>query len=185
MAVIKEGIDAVDNRPDFPALEREVLAWWKRDGIVEKYLHRNDAAPSATRSSMGRSRRTTRWVSITPGAGPTRICTSAIRRCSATNSVGRKASTAKGCGSRSRSRRSSASRPSATSRQFGIAEFVERCKERVLTIRRPHHRAVDPPRLLDGLGQLVLHDVGREQLHHLALPQDCATSVAGSTRATM
>ncbi len=29
MAVIRESIRAVDNRPDFPALERELLAWWQ------------------------------------------------------------------------------------------------------------------------------------------------------------
>jgi isoleucyl-tRNA synthetase len=45
MAVIRERIRSVDNRPDFPALERELLAWWQRDGIVEKYLNRNDASP--------------------------------------------------------------------------------------------------------------------------------------------
>jgi len=51
---------------------------------------------------------------------------------------------------------------------------------------RPHpDGTIDPPRLLDGLGphrrglgqvsrraQVVLHDVGREQLHHLGLPQE-------------
>jgi isoleucyl-tRNA synthetase len=45
MAVIKDGIRGVDSRPDFPALERELLAWWERDRIVEKYLSRNDASP--------------------------------------------------------------------------------------------------------------------------------------------
>ena len=44
MAVTRAGIRGVDNRPDFPALERELLAWWERDGIVEKYLSRNDIA---------------------------------------------------------------------------------------------------------------------------------------------
>jgi isoleucyl-tRNA synthetase len=29
---------------DFPRLEREVLAWWEGEGIVEKYLHKNDQA---------------------------------------------------------------------------------------------------------------------------------------------
>ena len=45
MAVARDRIRGVDNRPDFPALERELLAWWQRDGIVEKYLGRNDASP--------------------------------------------------------------------------------------------------------------------------------------------
>ena len=37
-------IQEVQSRPDFPALERDVLAWWHRAGIVHKYLHRNDGA---------------------------------------------------------------------------------------------------------------------------------------------
>ena len=45
MDVVKSGIRGVDNRPDFPSLERELLAWWQRDGIVDKYLRRNDASP--------------------------------------------------------------------------------------------------------------------------------------------
>ena len=28
---------------DFPALERELLEYWSKNGIVEKYLHKNDA----------------------------------------------------------------------------------------------------------------------------------------------
>src|SRR5215217_1750748 len=44
MAVTKVGIRGVDNRPDFPALERDLLAWWQRDRIVHKYLTRNDAS---------------------------------------------------------------------------------------------------------------------------------------------
>src|SRR4051812_42543822 len=45
MAVINNGIRAVDNRPDFPALERELLAWWESDKIVDKYLSRNTGSP--------------------------------------------------------------------------------------------------------------------------------------------
>jgi isoleucyl-tRNA synthetase len=30
---------------DFVALERDTLAWWHEKGIVQKYLHRNDASP--------------------------------------------------------------------------------------------------------------------------------------------
>src|SRR5215212_8519069 len=45
MVVTKSGIRPVDNRPDFPALERELLAWWERDRIVDKYLSRNDGSP--------------------------------------------------------------------------------------------------------------------------------------------
>src|SRR5215216_7551419 len=45
MDVVKSGIRGVDNRPDLPSLERKLLAWWQRDGIVDKYLRRNDASP--------------------------------------------------------------------------------------------------------------------------------------------
>jgi len=38
MATFRE----VPTKVDFPAMERDLLEWWKRDGIVEKYLHRND-----------------------------------------------------------------------------------------------------------------------------------------------
>jgi isoleucyl-tRNA synthetase len=44
MTVTRSGIRTVDNRPDFPAVERELLGWWQRDRIIEKYLSRNDGS---------------------------------------------------------------------------------------------------------------------------------------------
>ena len=34
----------VSSKVDFVALERDTLAWWQEKGIVQKYLHRNDAS---------------------------------------------------------------------------------------------------------------------------------------------
>ena len=34
----------VSSRIDFPALERDVLAWWQQNRVLERYLRRNDAA---------------------------------------------------------------------------------------------------------------------------------------------
>ncbi|MDQ3779846.1 MAG: class I tRNA ligase family protein, partial [Chloroflexota bacterium] len=34
----------VPTRADFPALERETLAWWEREEIVARYLHHNDGS---------------------------------------------------------------------------------------------------------------------------------------------
>ncbi|OFX27642.1 MAG: isoleucine--tRNA ligase [Armatimonadetes bacterium RBG_16_67_12] len=34
----------VPAKADFPAIERETLAWWRERGIMARYLHRNDAA---------------------------------------------------------------------------------------------------------------------------------------------
>ena len=36
--------DPVSSKVDFPALEREMLAFWEENGIVEKYLSRNEGA---------------------------------------------------------------------------------------------------------------------------------------------
>ena len=68
---------------------------------------------------------------------------------------------------------------------YGIAKFVERCKERVQRFAARIRRAVDPPRLLDGLGQLLLHQrrtrTTTRSGHFL---QDVPRARAGSTRAT-
>ncbi|MDP9364647.1 MAG: isoleucine--tRNA ligase [Chloroflexota bacterium] len=34
----------VPTKVDFPALERDILARWQREGILDRYLHRNDAS---------------------------------------------------------------------------------------------------------------------------------------------
>ena len=36
--------EPVNSKVDFPALEGEVLDWWEKNGIVDKYLKRNDAS---------------------------------------------------------------------------------------------------------------------------------------------
>jgi isoleucyl-tRNA synthetase len=50
MATTLAGIQRVETRPDFPRIERDILDWWTREGIVEEYLHRND--DSSTRYSF-------------------------------------------------------------------------------------------------------------------------------------
>ncbi|MFN8676090.1 MAG: isoleucine--tRNA ligase [Thermomicrobiales bacterium] len=42
MSITTAGIQRVNTRPDFPALERDTLAWWVANDVLEKYLHRND-----------------------------------------------------------------------------------------------------------------------------------------------
>ena len=147
--------------------------WWDEQRRHAEVPARATRTPrSAGPSSTGRSRPTTPWACTTPGAAPTRTSTTASGPCAATSCATRTASTARASGSRSRSRRSWASSPSTTSRRYGVAEFVEACKERVRRFAAIQTRAVDPPRLLDGLGQQLLHQLGREQLHDLGLPQE-------------
>ena len=38
------GFQKVPEKVDFPAQERELLDWWQQDGIIDKYLTRNDGA---------------------------------------------------------------------------------------------------------------------------------------------
>ncbi len=35
----------VPTKVDFPSQERETFAWWKAEEVVEQYLHRNDDSP--------------------------------------------------------------------------------------------------------------------------------------------
>ncbi len=42
MTITIKGIQRVNTRPDFPAQERDTLSWWEANDILEKYLHRND-----------------------------------------------------------------------------------------------------------------------------------------------
>ena len=32
----------ISNQPDFPALENDMLKWWKDNDVLDKYLHKND-----------------------------------------------------------------------------------------------------------------------------------------------
>lgn len=40
----KHQFKPVSSQVDFPAMERELLAWWYESGVIDKYLHRNDNA---------------------------------------------------------------------------------------------------------------------------------------------
>ena len=34
----------VSSKVDFPAMERDILAWWQKSAMMQRYLHRNDAS---------------------------------------------------------------------------------------------------------------------------------------------
>ncbi len=93
---------------------------------------RTRTAPAGASSTV-RSPPTTRWASTTPGAAPTRTCTSDSTRCSARTSATRTGSTARACGSRSTSSATSASPRKRDIEAYGIDRFVTLCKQRVLT----------------------------------------------------
>ena len=147
------GIKTVDNRPDFPALERDILAWWERDGIVEKYLHRNDHAaerysfldgPITANNPMG----------VHHAWGRTykdlfqRYQTMLGKRQRYQNGfdcqgLWVEVEVEKELGSQDQARHRGV-------RRRRVRRALQGARA---ALRRPHHRAVDPPRLLDGLGQ--------------------------------
>ena len=173
----------VDAKTDFTAMERDILDWWNQNDISAKYRRRNNGAPKTYSFIDGPSPPTTLWASITLGGAHTRICSCAFARCKATTSAIRTASTGKGFGSKWKSKKSSASNPSATSRHsaWTSSSTLQRARR---PIRRRHHAAVHSARLLDGLDDLyhTKSDENNYTIWHFSKP---ATKRAGSTKGAM
>ena len=164
----------VPTKVDFPALERELLAWWEREGIVEQVpapQRRAERALLLPRRPDHRQQPDGRPPRLGPHLqGPLPALPRHARR---TSSATRTASTARACGSRSRSRRSSG---------FKSKRDIEALRHRRVRRALQGARAQRSPRIQTEqsirLGywmdwdNSLLHDVGREQLHDLELPQE-------------
>ena len=74
---------------------------------------------------------TIRWASITPGEERTRTSISASRPCRATRSAIKTVSTARACGSRSRSNATSGFDSKHEIEEFGLDNFSRECRKRV------------------------------------------------------
>jgi isoleucyl-tRNA synthetase len=133
MAVIKDGIRAVDNRPDFPALERELLAWWQSDKIQEKYLSRNAGSPERY-SFLDGPITANNPMGVHHAWGRTykdlfqRYQTMLGKRQRYQNGFD-----CQGLWVEVEVEKDLGLKSKRDIEQFGIAEFVERCKQRVLT----------------------------------------------------
>ena len=112
--------------------------------------------PSAGRSSTARSPPTTRWASTTPGAAPTRTSTSATRPCSASKQRYQNGFDCQGLWVEVEVEKELGLQEQARHRDLRHRR-VRRGAARSACCRFAAHpdRAVDPPRLLDGLGQLA------------------------------
>ena len=159
--------------------------WWDEHDILTKYLHRNDAASEALvlhrradhrQQSDGRSSRL--------GPHLQRPLPALQHHARLTASATRTASTARVSGSRSRSRKSLASTASTTSRTTASPTSSRSARSACCHYSADPGGAIHPPRRVDGLGRLVLHHVGREQLHDLGLSQAVLAERGGSTAAT-
>ena len=174
MTETKLGIQEVTNRPDFPALEREMLDWWTRSDIPGKYLRRNVASaerfsfldgPITANNPMGVHHawgRTYKDLFL-------RYQTMLGKRLRYQNGFD-----CQGLWVEVEVEKELGLKNKRDIESYGVADFVERCKQRVLRFADRITLPVHSARLLDGLGQLILYDVRREQLHDLVLPEDCS-----------
>jgi isoleucyl-tRNA synthetase len=133
MAVINDGIRAVENRPDFPALERELLAWWESERILEKYLTRNADSPERY-SFLDGPITANNPMGVHHAWGRTykdlfqRYQTMLGKRQRYQNGFD-----CQGLWVEVEVEKDLGLKSKRDIEQFGIAEFVERCKQRVLT----------------------------------------------------
>ena len=67
---------------------------------------------------------------------------------------------------------------------YGLDNFSRACRARVDKFSGDPDRAVDPPRPVDALGRLLLHDDRHQHRVHLALPQDLPREGLAATRGT-
>ena len=117
--------------PDHSALEQEILGWWEQRGHL-----RQAARAEPRRRALQLHRRADHGEQ--PDGRPPRLGPHAEGRlpalqgaARASTSATRTGSTARGSGSRSRSRRRSGLNSKRDIEEYGLAEFAERCKERV------------------------------------------------------
>ena len=162
----------VPNRVDYVALEHDVQAFWDANDLMRKYLDRNNASPKrwsfidgpitannpmGVHHAWGRSYKDLYQRYKTMQGFRQRYqngfdCQGLWVEVEVEKELG--------FDDARRTSRSTASRSSSSAARSACGSSARA------------DRAVDPARLLDGLDRLVLHDVGREQLHDLGLPQE-------------
>ena len=110
-----------------------MLERWREADVFDRQLATSAArpAPRSGASTRGRRRRTARPAPTTCSRGCSRTSIRATGRCAATTCRARRAGTATGCRSSSRSRRSSGSRRRRRSRSTGSPSSTPRCRESV------------------------------------------------------
>ena len=122
----------VNSKVDYPLQERELLAWWARDGIVEKYLARNDAA-TETFSFIDGPITANNPMGVHHAWG--RTYKDLFQRYQ--NMLGKRQRFQNGFDCQGlwvevEVEKELGLKSKRDIEQFGVAEFVERCKERVL-----------------------------------------------------
>ena len=151
--------EKVETQVDFPAQERAILEFWERIGAFEKLRAKNRGKPRwsfldgpiTANNPMGVHHA---WGRTYKDAYPALLRHDRPASCAI-----RTASIARACGSRSRSRRNSSCNRKRDIENLvpgdpfaSIDKFVAAVQGARRQVRPRADRAVDPPRLLDGLG---------------------------------
>ena len=152
---------------DFVAIARTTREFWDREQVFTRLVSRNRGGPRFP-SSTARSPPITRWASITRGGAPRRTWSSATRRWAATISGSRTGSTARALGG-GRGREDARVRLEARDRVVRPRALLPRLSRARAPLRRHPDRAIQEAGAVDGLAELVLHDVGSQHRAQLAL----------------
>ena len=128
----KPTFSQVSSKVDYPLQERELLAWWERDGIVEKYLSRNDNSEE-TYSFLDGPITANNPMGVHHAWG--RSYKDVFQRYQ--NMLGKRQRFQNGFDCQGlwvevEVEKELGLKSKRDIEQFGVAEFVERCKERVL-----------------------------------------------------
>ena len=193
--------EKVETQVDFPAQERAVLEFWQANGTFEQLRRKNRGKPKWSFLDGPITANNPMGVHHAWG----RTYKDAYQRYFAMTGHELRYQNGFDCQGlwvevevekelklqvEARHRKPGARRPLRQHRQVRAA----RARQRVDKFARSADRAVDPPRLLDGLGPRrglgeaagrapqLLHDVGGEQLHDLELPQEVPRARAGLSR---
>ena len=172
----------VAGKLDIPALEREQIEVWRERERWSATSRAMSAPSDVSASWTGRSRPTTRWASTTPGAAPTKTSTSATTPCSASSQRYQNGFDCQGLWIEVEVEKELGFKNKRDIEAFGDRPLrraaARRASERFAAMHTEQSNRLG---YVDGLGQQLLHDLGREQLHHLGLPEDVPSSAAGST----
>ena len=145
------------------------MKWWEEQDILEKYLHANDDSPRTFSFIDGPIH------GQQPHGSPPRLGPHLQGRVPALQDhAGFQAALPErlrrpGTVDRGRGREGAEAQRQARDRGLRHRQVRRALQGARQEVRRQADRAVGAAGLLDGLGQLVPHDVRREQLHHLAL----------------
>ena len=163
--------DKVQSRMSLPELERRMLRFWQEDGTFEALKKQNEGKPRW--SFLDGPITANNPMGVHHAWGRTyKDCLPALPGHDRTRAPLPERLRLPGPLGRGRGREGARLPVQARHRDLRPGEVRREVQGARPQVRPAPDRAVHPARTVDGLGRLVLHDGGREQLHHLGLPEE-------------